>query len=134
MTDIDDKPAWNPPIVKDTPEGADIWERVPYNADDYGPVSDWATDFDHGHPSFNANAHQIWHDLREGGCPVAHSDRYGGMWVPITHETVHEIAYDTENYTSRSVVVGHGRPGDLQLPAPISIARRLVEDWCNEPE
>ena len=23
------------PILKDTPEGADAWERTPYNADDY---------------------------------------------------------------------------------------------------
>jgi cytochrome P450 len=155
MTDIaDDKPAWTPPIIKSTPEGADGWERVPYDADDYGPVQDWATDFDHARPEYNANAHQIWKDLRESGCPVAHSDRYGGMWAPITHETVHEIAYDTEHFTSRSVVVSTVRPGDLAPPAPIggvppissdppfhSIARRLllppfapkqIEPW--EPE
>ena len=41
------------PILKDTPEGADIWERTPYRAEDYGPVSDWATDFDHADPDFS---------------------------------------------------------------------------------
>ena len=38
---------------------------------------------------------EIWKELRESGCPVAHSDRYGGMWAPMTHEFVKEVAYDT---------------------------------------
>ena len=59
---------------------------------EYGPVADWATDFDHSHPDYNPNAHAIWSDLVEGGCPVAHSERYHGMWVPLTHELVSEIA------------------------------------------
>lgn len=116
------------PIFGDSPEGTDIWQRVPYNADDYGPVSDFTTDFDHADPSYNPNAPEVWEQLREGGCPVAHSDRYGGMWVPITHETVHDVAYDTENFTSRSVVVGVGRPGDLSLPAPIGGAPPITSD------
>ena len=67
----------------------------------------------------NPNAPEVWKKVREGGCPIAHSDRYGGMWVPLTHDTVHEIAYDTDNFTSRAVIVSHTRPGDLALPAPI---------------
>ena len=53
----------------------------------------WAADFNHADPAYNADAHAIWDELRDGGCPVAHSDRYGGMWAPLTHELVHEIAY-----------------------------------------
>ncbi len=116
------------PIFGDSPEGVDIWQRVPYDPDDYGPVEDYATDFDHGHPDYNQRAPEVWKELRESGCPVAHSDRYGGMWVPITHETVHDVAYDTENFTSRSVVVAVGRPGDLALPAPIGGAPPITSD------
>ncbi len=116
------------PVFGDSPEGTHVWQRVPYVADDYGPVADFATDFDHGDPAYNPVAPQVWKELREGGCPVAHSDRYGGMWVPITHDTVHEIAYDTENFTSRAVVVSVGRPGDLSLPAPIGGAPPITSD------
>jgi hypothetical protein len=116
------------PIVGDRPEYTDIWQRVPYDADDYGPVTDWASDFDHADPAYNPKAPEVWKQLRDGGCPVAHSDRYGGMWVPITHDTVHEVAYDTENFTSRSVVVAVGRPGDLSLPAPIGGAPPITSD------
>jgi cytochrome P450 len=122
------RPGYVPPIFGDTPEGTHVYQRVPYNADDYGPVSDFTTDFDHADPNYNPNAPKVWKELREGGCPVAHSDRYGGMWVPLTHDTVQEIAYDTENFTSRSVVVGVGRPGDLSLPAPIGGAPPITSD------
>jgi cytochrome P450 len=90
----------------------------------YGPVSDWSTDFDHADPQYNRHAHEIWSELR-GSCPVAHSDRYGGTWLPVTHEHVREIAYDTENFTSRAVVVSTVIPED---PAPIGGAPPITSD------
>jgi cytochrome P450 len=116
------------PVIGDRPEGTDVWLRVPYDPDDYGPVSDFATDFDHADPAYNPIAPKVWKELREGGCPVAHSDRYGGMWVPLTHDTVNSVAYDTEHFTSRSVVVSVGRPGDLAMPAPIGGAPPITSD------
>ena len=111
----------------------------------YGPVDDWATDIDHADPSYNPRAPEIWAQLREQGCPVAHTDRYHGMWAPITAELVREVAYDTENYTSRGVVVSTaiidaqapigGGPADHQRsavpparPAPAAAAVRAEED------
>ena len=79
--------------------------------EEFTPVTDWATDFDHADPQYNRNAHEIWAELR-GTCPVAHSDRYGGTWLPTTHEYVREIAYDTENFTSRAVPVEKMVPPD----------------------
>jgi cytochrome P450 len=92
--------------------------------DDFKPVTDWATDFDHADPQYNRNAHEIWAELR-GTCPVAHSDRYGGTWLPTTHEYVREIAYDTENFTSRAVIVEKMIPPD---PAPIGGAPPITSD------
>lgn len=115
-------------IIGSSPEGTDIWQRKPYDADDYGPVEDFATDFDHADPAYNPKAPEVWKELRESGCPVAHSERYGGMWVPLTNDTVNEVAYDTENFTSRSVVVNVGRPGDRALPAPIGVAPPISSD------
>jgi cytochrome P450 len=112
----------------DRPEGHEFWERTPYDPADYGPVTDYATDFDHGSAEYNAKAPEVWKELRDAGCPVAHSDRYGGMWVPLTHDTVHDVAYDTENFSSRSVVISTTRPGDLALPAPIGGAPPITSD------
>ncbi|HUQ40516.1 MAG TPA: cytochrome P450 [Acidimicrobiales bacterium] len=73
------------------------------------PVEDWATDFDHTDDAWAADPFPIWDDLRET-CPIAHSDRYGGVWLPTRHEDVSEIAYDTEHFTSRSIVVTEWPP------------------------
>jgi cytochrome P450 len=91
------------------------------------PVRDWSTDFDHTDPQWVANPYPIWDQLR-GECPVAHSNRYGGTWLPVTHETVSEVAYDTEHFTSRSVVVSEIRPDENDLPAPIGVAPPITSD------
>ncbi|HEX6312612.1 MAG TPA: cytochrome P450 [Acidimicrobiia bacterium] len=91
------------------------------------PVSDWATDFDHTDPEWVADPFPIWEELRER-CPVAHSDRYGGTWLPVRHEDVSAIAYDTDHFTSRSVVVSEVRPGPEDLPAPIGLAPPITSD------
>jgi len=88
-------------------------------------LSHWATDFNHADPAYNADAHAIWDRLRDGGCPVAHSPRYGGMWAPLTHEFVHEVAYDTEHFTSNGVIVSNARPG---IAAPVGPAPPITSD------
>ncbi|MEM8619706.1 MAG: cytochrome P450 [Actinomycetota bacterium] len=129
MTDtVENKQSAPEPIIGPSPEGTELWEREPYDAADYGEVDDYRTDFDHAWPGYNPNAPEVWKELRESGCPVAHTDRYGGMWAPITHDTVQEVAYDTENFTSRSVVVSTLRPGELSLPAPIGVAPPISSD------
>jgi len=90
-------------------------------------VSDWATDFDHTDPRWVANPFPIWDELRTR-CPVAHSDRYGGTWLPVRHDDVAAIAYDTEHFSSRSVVVNEVRPGPEDLPAPIGLAPPITSD------
>ena len=90
----------------------------------YGPVTDWATDFDHAEPEYNENAPALWAELRET-CPVAHTDRYNGTWLPVTHELVTQIAYDTEHFTSRSVIVS---PFEQLAPAPIGGAPPITSD------
>jgi cytochrome P450 len=91
------------------------------------PVADWATDFDHTDPRWVADPYPIWDDLRSR-CPVAHSERYGGTWLPLRHEDVAAVAYDTEHFTSRSVVVSEVRPGPEDLPAPIGLAPPITSD------
>jgi cytochrome P450 len=91
------------------------------------PVANWATDFDHTDPRWVADPFPIWDELRSR-CPVAHTERYGGTWLPLRHEDVAAVAYDTEHFTSRSVVVSEMRPGPDDLPAPIGLAPPITSD------
>ncbi len=88
------------------------------------PVSDWSTDFDHTDPVWVADPYPIWDELRSE-CPMARSERYGGTWLPTSHELVSAIAYDTENYTSRGVIVSPQRPDE---PAPVGPAPPITSD------
>ena len=79
------------------------------------PVTDWATDFDHTDPGWVNDPFPIWDELREK-CPVAHSDRYGGVWLPVTprgrrrrrvrHRALHVAQRDRER-----------RPPERERPA-----------------
>jgi cytochrome P450 len=95
--------------------------------DRHPPVRDFADDFDHTDPAWVTDPYPIWDDLRQR-CPVAHSDRYGGVWLPVTHDLVSEVAYDHEHFTSRSVVVSEQRPGPDDLPAPIGLSPPITSD------
>lgn len=74
-----------------------------------GPVTDWATDFSHLEPEWAADPYPIQDDLR-ARCPVAHTERFGGGWLPTRYKDVAAIAYDTERFTSRSIVMSNFRP------------------------
>jgi cytochrome P450 len=86
---------------------------------DHPPVEDWKTDFDHTDDVWAADPYAIWGDLRET-CPVAHTTRYGGAWLPTRYDDISAIAYDTERFTSRSVVVSEFRPPYELAPAGIA--------------
>jgi cytochrome P450 len=74
-----------------------------------GPVSDWATDFSHLEPEWAADPYPIQDDLRER-CPIAHTNRFGGGWLPVRYEDVSAIAYDTEHFSSRAIIMSNFRP------------------------
>jgi cytochrome P450 len=92
------------------------------------PVNSWETDFDHAHPDYNTNAHEIWDQLR-GKCPVAHTERYGGTWLPVTHADVSAIARDTEHFSSELVIVANRPPEEERIMTkPIGPAPPITSD------
>lgn len=90
-----------------------------------GPVADWATDFSHVEPEWAADPYPIQDELRQR-CPVAHTERFGGGWLPTRYADVAEIAYDTERFSSRSVVMSNFRP-PLEL-APMGAVPPISSD------
>ncbi|HEX6425493.1 MAG TPA: cytochrome P450 [Acidimicrobiales bacterium] len=84
-----------------------------------GPVADFATDFDHTDPTWAADPYPIIDDLRQR-CPIAHTERYGGAWLPTRHDDVAAVAYDTDRFSSRSVVMTNFRPPLEAAPQGVS--------------
>jgi hypothetical protein len=101
-------------------------------------VTDWATDYDVFDAGYVTEPYPVWDDLR-ARCPIAHTERFGGSWLPTTYADVTAIARDVEHFSSREVsVVPSGGDVDL-LPAglpPIQAdppvhtwTRRLLLPW-----
>jgi cytochrome P450 len=74
-----------------------------------GPVADWATDFSHLEPEWAADPYPIQDDLRQR-CPIARTERFGGGWLPTRYEDVAAIAYDTDRFSSRAIIMSNFRP------------------------
>ena len=81
-----------------------------------GPVSDWVTDFSHLEPEWAADPYAIQDDLRQR-CPIAHTSRFGGAWLPTRYEDIAAIAYDTERFSSRAIILSNFRPSPDLAPA-----------------
>jgi cytochrome P450 len=92
------------------------------------PAQNWQTDWDHADPAYNQQAHQIWDELRQT-CPVAHTDRYGGAWLPVRHEDISAIARDTDHFSSEGAVLANKPPREEWIStAPIGGAPPITSD------
>ncbi|HTR94319.1 MAG TPA: cytochrome P450 [Trebonia sp.] len=94
---------------RDPREPGDDEEQGTRNEIITGPVSDWATDFSHLEPEWSADPYPIQDDLRRR-CPIAHTERFGGAWLPTRYEDVAAIAYDTDRFSSRAIIMANFRP------------------------
>jgi cytochrome P450 len=108
------------------------------------PVTDWARDYDIFHPDYVGDPFLIWNDLRTN-CPVAHTERWGGSWLPTTYADVMAISHDIGHFSSSDVGVlppaddAEEKPasaGGIPVLPPISVdppehtwTRRLMLPW-----
>ena len=85
------------------------------------PVTDWAGDYDIFDPQYVADPYGIWDELRES-CPMAHSNRWGGSWLPTRYADVYAIAHDIEKFPSGNgisvVPMVDIAPDGTNAPAP----------------
>ena len=68
------------------------------------PVKDWTTDWDFLDPRWVENPFPIWDELRET-CPIAHTARFDGVYLPTRWKDIRDIAYDTDSFSSRKPAV-----------------------------
>jgi cytochrome P450 len=57
-------------------------------------------DLDHHSAEFRDNPHGTFREMRESGCPVAHSDHYDGFWALVDYASVFEAARDDDLFNS----------------------------------
>ena len=89
------------------------------------PTPSWADDYDIFDPRYVSDPFPIWDELRTT-CPVPHTERWGGSWMPTRYEDVSAVAHDTQHFSSREVLVTPAEPPEqegeviLQLGGEVS--------------
>ena len=68
------------------------------------PVHDWASDYDIFDPGYVRDPAPVWDELR-ARCPIAHTERWGGSWLPTRYEDLQQLVRMVPALSSRSAVV-----------------------------
>jgi cytochrome P450 len=80
------------------------------------PPLDWTADYDIFDPGFVRNPYPMMTDIRESTCPVAHTERWGGSWMPTRYDDIVAVAQEHDIFTSRNIIVVP--PPGAQLEGP----------------
>ena len=54
---------------------------------------------------YGRKPHAFWAALGAKGCPVAHTDKWGGSWMLVKYDDVYNAAQEHEKFSSRAVEV-----------------------------
>ncbi len=82
------------------------------------PVNDWSTDYDIFDPDYVRDPVPVWKELR-GQCPVAHTDRHSGSWLPTRYEDLQAFVRMVPEMSSKEPIV---------VPPPI-VAEGDVDEY-----
>lgn len=88
-------------------------------SEEHGKVTDWATDYDIFDEDYVRDPAPVWDEIRTSGCPIAHTTRYGGSWLPTRYEQLQAMVRMVPELSSRSVTV---------VPPSPELRAELVEE------
>jgi cytochrome P450 len=83
-------------------------------------VTDWVTDFDPLDPCWVQDPYAIIGELRQK-CPIAHTERFRGVYLPLRDEDIRAVAYDPEHFSSRRLFL-------REEEAPLTRAPPITSD------
>ena len=89
------------------------------------------TDYDIFDREYVLDPFPVLDEIRESGCPIAHTERWGGSWLPTRYEDVVAMAQEFELFTSRQILVTGPPPGP-GISAPTCSVRR-ARSICTSP-
>ena len=75
---------------------------------------DPTTDYDIFDPEYVRNPFPTIEQIRQSECPVAHTERWGGSWMPTRYADIVAVAQEHDVFTSRQILVTG--PPDGQEP------------------
>ncbi len=116
--------------MTDTTPAAEVRFRTDVELD-YGPVEDWATDFDILDEDYVVHPELRWAEQRER-CPIAFTERRQRTWLPVRYDDLSEIAHDVERFSSRDITVvsPFDQPINDIMPVPPISSDPPLHTWA----
>ncbi|MGH9001458.1 MAG: hypothetical protein ACRDY7_18965, partial [Acidimicrobiia bacterium] len=67
---------------------------------------------------FRTDPYSQWGAIRQGHCPLARTEKWGGSWMPVRYADIHTLGRDVDRLTARASEVSGPleRAGGLFLP------------------
>lgn len=78
------------------------------------PVQDWMNDYDIFDPHYVVDPFPVLNEIRESQCPIAHTQRWQGSWLPTRYEDIVAIAHEHKTFTSRQIIVTPPPPQQVE--------------------
>ncbi len=78
------------------------------------PVRDWASDYDIFDPGYVRDPAPVWDELRNR-CPIAHTERWGGSWLPTRYEHLQQMVKMVPALSSASPLVVPPSPEMMEI-------------------
>jgi cytochrome P450 len=88
------------------------------------PVGDWTSDYDIFDDDYVTDPVPIWNDLR-GQCPIAHTERWGGSWLPTKHADLQALAKIVPELSSTDPLV---------VSIPSDMADQMEHEHDQDPQ
>ncbi len=67
-------------------------------------------------PGFVVDPYPTMAQIREAGCPIAHTESRGGSWLPTRYSDIVAIAQEHDVFTSREIIVVPPAPNSTEGP------------------
>jgi len=91
------------------------------------PVTDMLADYDIFDPEFLKNPFPAFSEVRESECPVAHTERWGGSWMPTRYDDIVAVAQENTTFSSRKIFIAPLFPEQTK-DVHVSLAPPITSD------
>ena len=96
------------------------------------PVNDWSSDYDIFDEDYVRDPGPVWEELRTK-CPIAHTERWGGSWMPTKYADLQAFARMVPALSSKNVLVVSQKREEIEFDPVLAEYGAAVPPITSDP-
>ncbi|MCS5605886.1 MAG: cytochrome P450, partial [Alphaproteobacteria bacterium] len=96
------------------------------------PVNDWSSDYDIFDEDYVRDPGPVWEELRTK-CPIAHTERWGGSWMPTKYADLQAFARMVPVLSSKNVLVVSQKREEIEFDPVLAEYGAAVPPITSDP-